>query len=47
MNKNKEKAIEEYNQWKNKKIIAEYGITDEGKIVPSSDLEGGSEDGEK
>lgn len=47
MNKKIEQTFEEYKKWKNKKIIVEYGIVDEGKIVPSSDLIGGSEDGEK
>ena len=47
MNKKIKQATEEYKKWKNKKIIIEYGIADEGEIVSSSDLEGGSEDGEK
>ena len=47
MNKKIEQAVEEHKKWKNKKIIVEYGIADEGEIVPPSDLEGGSEDGEK
>lgn len=47
MNKKIEQAAEEHKKWKNKKIIVAYGIADEGEIVPSSDLEGGAEDGEK
>lgn len=47
MNKKIEQAVEEHKKWKNKKIKETYGITDEGEIVSSSDLEGGSEDGEK
>ena len=47
MNKKIEQAAEEHKKWKKKKIIVEYGIADEGEIVPSSDLEGGAEDGEK
>ena len=47
MNKKIEKTVEEHKKWKNKKIKEKYGIADEGKIVSSSDLEGGSEDGEK
>ncbi|MHD0317103.1 hypothetical protein [Fusobacterium sp. THCT1E2] len=47
MNKKIEKIAEEYKKWKNKKIIVEYGIADEGEVVSSSDLEGGAEDGEK
>ena len=47
MNKKIEQAAEEHKKWKNKKIIVEYGVVDEGEIVPPSDLEGGSEDGEK
>ncbi|WP_462355094.1 hypothetical protein [Fusobacterium ulcerans] len=47
MNKKIEQAVEEHKKWKNKKLIEKYGIADEGEIVQPSDLEGGSEDGEK
>lgn len=47
MNKKIEQAVKEHKKWKNKKIIVEYGIADEGEVVSSSDLIGGSEDGEK
>lgn len=47
MNKKIEQAAEEHKKWKNKKIIVEYGVVAEGEIVLSSDLIGGSEDGEK
>lgn len=47
MNKKIEQATEEHKKWKNEKIIEKYGIADEGEIVSSSDLIGGSEDGEK
>ncbi|MDU1912598.1 hypothetical protein [Fusobacterium sp.] len=47
MNKKIEQATEEHKKWKNKKIIVEYGIADEGEIVQPSDLEGGAEDGKK
>jgi len=47
MNKKIEQVAEEHKKWKNKKIKEKYGIADEGEIVSSSDLKGGSEDGEK
>lgn len=47
MNKKIEKIAEEHKKWKNQKIKEKYGIIDEGKIVSSSDLKGGEEDGEK
>lgn len=47
MNNKIEQAVEEHKKWKNKKLIEKYGIADEGEIVQPSDLEGGSEDGEK